>query len=405
VRAEDELETLDPQALVGPAEFVKRLLERGELAPVRGPLKRVKAKNAARIAFMKDAIVRGALHWLVRSGGWRMRHVVAGKRRREARLWGQGVYENLDLRYSAATLELVAAVAKCCQKPPSRELPGQGPVMLGDVVIFHLTLDPFIDSMRLPVEEAPKPPEPPKPASGVTRKPQAAAATPAPAPRPASNDRAKLLEGRRAVLALSPLTALFRADEVLPEDKLATNEQTILAIAQAAKLYTPLVQGDRAVLLTYLDDALAHRWIERESLRRSLSASSAAPGYLAFALALEGFASAARTAARPDALRPLLRFFERYLVRFGQREVELETFKKHSQMLVRASDRARFLATVARLFAVARVIATEAERVLATPFVDRTEEEKVFIADASEFTRSILPELEAIRRELAGEVG
>jgi hypothetical protein len=60
---------------------------------------------------------------------------------------------------------------------------------------------------------------------------------------------------------------------------------------------------------------------------------------------------------------------------------------------------------VARLFAVSRGIASEAERILALPFVDRTEEEKVFIADVSEFTRSIHPELEAIRRELAGEIG
>src|SRR5581483_9077283 len=108
---------------------------------------------------------------------------------------------------------------------------------------------------------------------------------------------------------------------------------------------------------------------------------------------------------RPDALRPLLRFFERYLVMFGQREAVAESFRTHSQTLVRASERARFLAQVARLFAVSRLIAAEAERILATPFVDRTEEEKVFVADVSDFTRSVLPELEAIRRELAGEVG
>ncbi len=435
---------------VGPAEFTRRLLERGELARVRGPLRRVKTKSAPRIAFMKDAIVRGALRWLVRSGGWRVRQVVTGKRRREGRIWAANIWEALSVRYSPATLELVAAAAGWCQrdatahrKPPAgprpstleeianrssdpelelpgpRALAGLVPATLGDLVVFHLAIDALLDACPIPPDDvrpaaapAPKPVEPPPPpAPSRPRSPTGGAATPAPASPPTPSVPVRVgmrpahLEKRRSLLALSSLTALYRADELLQGEKTGTNEGWAVGLAKAEKIFTPLVAGDRAALLTYLDDAVAVRWIEHEVARRALHATEAGDRYVDLACALEGFMAAASRAARPDALRPVLRFFERYLVKFGQREAVAAAFKSHAQSLVRASERARFLGQVARLFAVTRLVAAESERILATPFVDRTEEEKVFVADVSDFTRSVQPELEAIRRELAGEVG
>jgi hypothetical protein len=391
---------------VGPAEFARRLLDRGEVARVRSPLRRVKVKDAPRMRFLRETGIKACLRWLVRSGGWRTRHVVAGKRRREGRVWGQGIYEALDVRYSAACLELLAHVTTNAQTarptfPPPSALGGVAPTTTGDLVFFHLVLDALVDSVPVPVPEAPPPapPEPPTPpqpggrakkkASDKTDKP-----TPQAPPDPAPM-RAAFFARQREVIGLSPLTALFRAEEAFGEDSLEAARRT----------FAPLVAGDRALLLSYLDDALAARWLARETVRRSLPAHEAGPRYVAFAAALEGLARAAREAARPDALRPLLRFFERYLVRFGQREAVCQAFKAQSLTLVRASDRARFLAQVARLFAVGRGLTTENERVLGLPFVERTEEEKVFVADVSELARTVLPELEAIRRELSAEVG
>jgi hypothetical protein len=413
----------EPGSRVGPAEFVRVLMERGELARVRSPLKRVRTKGVTppRISFMAESTKKGTLRWLVRSGGWRVRQVVTAKRRREGRIWATGIWEALDLRFSAATLELLAAAAAASQGPapflPKTDWLGAlVPATLGDLIVFHIVLDALLEATPTPPEAKPPAPEPKaatpvppgtrtRPASGGVRReasPPATPPPPAPAPDPT---RAVHMERRRALLAISPLTALFRADEIFPVEKLGTQEGWTLAVAQATKLFTPLLAGDRALLLTYLDDALAIRWVEHDAQRRALPPGEAASRYLAFAAALEGFAAAARTAQRPDALRPLLRFFERYLVRFGQRESVARSFQQHSLAIPRVSDRARFLATVARVFAVSQVVASESERALSLPFVDRTEEEKVFVADVSEFTRSVLPELEAIRRELAGEVG
>lgn len=415
------LEQLGREA-VGPAEFTRRLVERGELARVRGPLRRVKLQNAPRIAFMKDAAIRGALRWLIRAGGWRVRQVVAGDRRREGRVWSTGIWEALAVSYSPATLELIAAAARWCQPaqtllPLPPELTGLAPTTTGDLLVFHMTVDALLEATPVPHDERPAPPVEPKPvtppppgtrtARPTAKKEAAPPPPPAPAPSPAPGASARNahLERRRNLLAISPLTSLFRPDELLQGGKTSSNDGWCVGVARAEKAFAPLLQGDRASLLTYLDDTLAIRWIERETGRRALHAVEAGDAYVDLAAALEGFIGAARTAQRPDALRPLLRFYERYLIKFGQREAVALSFKNHSQSLVRASERARFLGQVARLFAVTRHVAAESERILATPFVDRTEAEKVFVADVSDFTRNVQPELEAIRRELAGEVG
>ncbi|MEZ0228552.1 MAG: hypothetical protein ACAI25_07985, partial [Planctomycetota bacterium] len=252
----------------------------------------------------------------------------------------------------------------------------------------HLAFNPYLDEHPIPVDD-----------------PRQATPAPAPAPTTSASQRPAHLEKRRALLALSPLTSLYRADELLLGEKTSTHEGWTACHARAQKVYAPLVAGDRAALLTYLDDALAVRWIEREVARRLTHATEAGERYVDLACALEAFIVAALAAERPDALRPVLRFFERYLVKFGQREAVVLAFKNHAQSLVRASERSRFLGQVARMFAVTRLVAAESERILATNFVDRTEAEKVFVADVSDFTRNVQPELEAIRRELAGEVG
>jgi hypothetical protein len=402
-----------PEAF-GPADFVRRILERGDVVRVRGPLRRVKkASLPPRIAFLRDATIKGVLQWLVRQGGWRSRTVVAGKRRREGRLWATGIFEALQLRYTPASMELLARAATWASQggaltlPPPAETRGLAPETTGDLVLFHLVIDALLDlpapmERYSPIDVA----EVPSVAEKARARPKKAAKEPAVEPKPPQVPAGFTaeIERRRALLAISPLTALARADDPWAE-AIGTDAAFASGVLAAKKRLAPLVAGDRAVLLTYLDDALAIRWIEDEKRRRAVSLVEASRRYLALAATLEGLGRAAIEAGRPDALRPVARFFERWVLSYGQREAVLQDFRDRSMGLVKASDRAGFLAEVARLFGAVRPIAGEAERVLATPFVDRTEEDKVFIADIQELMRQVEPELEAIRRELAGVVG
>ena len=415
---------------VGPAEFARRLLSRGEVAAVRGPLKRVRTKGTPpRTLALKDMAIRATIGWIARSGGWQVRAVVSGGRRREGRIWASGIWEGIDLRFSAAALELLARSAAAAAQPQGftlrrleSALAGLAPATVGDAILFHVVLEPLLDA-ALAREPAPKPQKPaeeeapapePAPFRGATRiharqldrpddkkkdekveKKKPVATPPVPAPEP---PRA------RAIIELSPWTALVRADEL---EAPASCKEDVQSRALYGKRFAPLVQGDRAVLLTYLDDSIARRWIAREAQRRATPIGAAgAQRYAAFACALEGLGEAALAAGRPDALRPISRFFEQYVVKFGQREAVSRDLRERVHAAIPlASDRAAALARVARVFESSRLLEATAERILDTPFVDRTEPEKVFVAEFQDRMRPVRPELEAIRRELSGEVG
>jgi hypothetical protein len=404
-----------PEDATGPAEFARRLLATGEIAPVRGPLRRAKTSGTPpRIAAIRDAIVRSTIGWLARSGGWQGRAVVAGGRRREGRVWASGIWESLQVSFSPASLELVLRSAVAASRPwgitldsLEQALAGLAPASTGDLLLFHVALEPLVAGARGPgpPERAETPTEDERPARGARLDRKAASAEKRPASAPGSSEtRARRV---RALLARSPLTALFRADETEPPAG-ETERDDAAARAACAERFAPLVAGDRAVLLTYLDESLAKRWILRETARRAFAAGEIAEArrsYGALAAAFEGLVDAALAAGRPDALRPLARFYERYVVAFGQREAVASYFRQGVQSLTLASERAAALARVARIFSASRLLESAADRILDIPFVDRTEPEKVFVADYQERVRGIRPELEAMRRELAGEVG
>lgn len=460
----DAQETAAPVAElgVGPAEFAHRLLSRGELAVVRGPLRRAKTKGTpARIAAIRDMAVRATVGWLARQGGWQTRAVVAGGRRREGRLWASGIWDGLALSFSAASLELLVRTAAASAPPGAASAPPGAdaasaptdapslarlvrafegiPVAAttGDLVLYHLVLEPVLDAAaageladrtgETPSEGQPvsrpatptPPPRPtpapparqarptgrPAPTSGPSAAPPAPERPPEKAEKrePAAPDAASEAARARTLIALSPLTGLLRAEEV--EFPVAAADDSA-ARAAFGRRFEPLVRGDRAVLMTYLDDAIAKRWLSREPQRRASFGAQGARRYAALAAALEGLAQAATAAGRPDALRPIARFFERYVLRFGQREAVSRDLRERVHASVPlASERAALLGRVARLFEASRVLEREAERVLDTPFVDRSEEDKVYVADYQDRVRDLRPELEAIRRELSGEVG
>lgn len=199
---------------------------------------------------------------------------------------------------------------------------------------------------------------------------------------------------RRELVRLSPLTMAMSLEELGRGDA----EAAVAAVG-------PLVSGDRAALWTYLDRATARAWLDEETDRRRTPATESQARYAAAAAGAEAFARAAVAAGRPDALRPLVRFYQGYALRFGNRAPVVEALRERARVFDRASERDAFLATVARLFAAARHVSVAVERALATPVVDRTEEEKVLLADWHDGFKDVADEMEAIRRELAGEIG
>lgn len=212
--------------------------------------------------------------------------------------------------------------------------------------------------------------------------------------------RAVVEARRRDLVRRSPLTRLFSLEELGAEP--GADEA---AVAASAKALAPLFAGDRAVLWTYLDRTLARAWLDEEADRRRLPGPESLPRYAAAARGAGAFALAATSAQRPDALRPLLRFFQGHVLRFGNRAPVVEALHERSLSFDRASERDAFKATASRLFAVARAVTAVVERTLATPVIDRAEEEKVLLGDWHDGFKQVADEMEALRRELAGEIG
>lgn len=201
----------------------------------------------------------------------------------------------------------------------------------------------------------------------------------------------------RALVRRSPLTLAFRPQLNGGLDGL------FAAAPLAARRLEPLFAGDRATLLRYLDDALAGAWMREELLRRRLPAARAHAAYRAAARGLQAYLQGTRE--RPDALIPVMRFLNAYLLRFGTRVPVVQAFREQAAGFDRASQRDAFLRQVAELFALGRVVQQAAQEALRAAFVDRSEEQKVLLTDYHERYKPIEDEVEAIRRELAGEIG
>lgn len=214
--------------------------------------------------------------------------------------------------------------------------------------------------------------------------------------------RAVLEVRRQELLRASPLTRAFSLEELGSGTKTGTDEALIAA---AAAPLAPLVTGDRALLWTYLDRVVARAWLEEEAERRRAAAPEAMPRYAAAARGAAAFARAAVGAGRPDALRPLVRFFHGYVLRFGNRAPVIEALRERARAFDRASEREAFLTTTSRLFGACRLVTATIEQTLNTPVIDRTEEEKVLLGDYHDGFKQVAEEMEAIRRELAGEIG
>jgi hypothetical protein len=501
------------QRLVGPAGFTRSFLRQGgaRREPVSLPLTRRAAPGGApRVQWLADAVRKSALEWLCREDGWRRRQVVAGGQRRQGRVWAEGIFEHLDLRFTPASLHLLTAcmeaptglpeVSQALAEAVREELARPDPAT-GDLLALHVLV-----SRALPWSGPPNPDRPlarvappvnpglsselenlrgavrscislsvlhadgyvpattdPSPRLQAVLQPAIAWLTAGdpglgagawqrlggdhpllvtrldevPAylacelkPRTRSTNlgaatikaglarlphtllhpdvaanteevSARLTEGvrHRALLRLSPLTQLFRPQEAGLLGGVLTSPEGV-----AARL-APLFRGDRSLIMAYKDHRLAEAWIHEERRRQRAPAAAAWPAYDSAARALAGYLLAAREAKRQDALRPLVRFYARFLVRFGTRVPVLTAYREQARSFDRASEREGFLAAVAGIFEPARSLQRAVDQAMSEAFMDRSEEEKVLLADHHEVFREVAPEVEAIRRDLAGEIG
>ncbi len=406
---------LGPRRLVGPAGFTRALLERGERRAVALPLKRRPAPGGSpRVRWIAEAVKRDAIGWLGRAGGWRRRQVVVRGRRREGRVWDPRIFPALDVRFTPGPLRLLVAAMEAPEGIPRLDAEQRARVRegvaaeapaTGDLLALHRLLARLVPRAVI--------------GRGLDLRCPSCGASMERAPRREGKRKEKVVEGCslceavlsdeqtgreveayrrwRRLLPLSPLTLLFRPHLAGAHPDLAAEGELEAALA-------PLFVGDRAVLLSYLDEALARAWIEEERSRRDLPPAAAQESYAATSRTLQALERVAR--GRPDALRPVIAFYARYTLRaFGGRAPVTDALRRQAQDLDRASEREAFLRQASDLFALGRGVTEAVERALATPFVDRTEEEKVLLADYHERFRDVGPEVEAIRRELAGEIG
>lgn len=400
--------------LVGPAGFTRDLLAGGASAAVPLPLTRVPAPGGSpRIEYMADALRKDALAWLFgrQGGGWQELKIVTAGRRRELRLWDERVFKGLEVRFSERPLQLLVAALESRWSPPplppSLVQADQASIETGDLIALHQLANRLLRLARGP--ELPRCSTcaaafdlPGKPAGKATDK----AAKPTPKSRKrttcpgcgvklAKSDT-KLPSPRadriRALLELSPLTQLFRSSE---------GERDVPELKEALG---PLLLGERPVLFSYLAGTLAKGWLKEEQTRRRMSAERSQASYLQSARTFEAFVSLC--SARPDALRPLIEFYRGYVLRYGGRAPVTESLREQSRTFDRVSERDGFLRTASRLFVPGQAIQAAVDLALATPFVDRTEAQKVLLSEYHESYRGeVAAEVEAIRRELAGEVG
>ena len=491
----DELEPGREERLVGPAEFVRRLVRERRRARVAQPLLRVPADPdlaARRMTWAAELLKRESVAFLVRAGGWRRRLVVVGERRREGRVWEPGVWERLQVRFGPAPLLLLEAAMR---QPGA--LPAAGPELqglwreptrggTGDLLALHLIVDALLqdgaggaevragggrpDAQRRELQTAVE--DLLRALGGPGRQVTLAradggvlAAAGDPQLSPAANagellaraaegaphtwidlgpwQRTLRLLARRwpaqglGLLAVVGGTrrsldldggglraALDALERRLPADEEAAGagERELLLVSPLTLLFrpgalgglepgparealTPLFVGDRPALLTWLDEALARAWLREETRRQALPPNRITAAWSAAGAGLDAVCSAAALAERPDALRPLVRFYDRFLVLHGTRVPVVQAVQSRAEALDRASDRETLRRAAASLFGPGRRITAAGERALGRAFVDRTEPERAFLVDYHETWRQIGPEIEAIRRELAGEVG
>ena len=366
------------------------------------PLTRTPAPGGApRMRWIADALRKDALGWLVRAGGWRRRAVVVGGRRREGRVWDPRIFPGLDVRFTAGPLHLLVALMEASGEREAT-LPRLSSVQrarvtagvaddspaTGDLLALHRLVAPLAPST------APAPLQCPRCGASPPGSDEAAEE---PCPLCANLAAVHADSERWApLLALSPLTLLFRPAEAGRLDAFADP-------TQGAQALSPLFRGDRPLLCSYLDATLARAWLREERARRRLGARRALSSYAATVRTLGAFVRAAE--GRPDALRPLLAFFGGYLREFGRRAPVVDALREQARGFDRASERQAFLRQAGELFGLARAVTRAVEATLAETYVDRTEEQKVLLADHHERFSELAPEVEAIRRELTGEIG
>ncbi len=369
--------------------FYDDLLTHGRLgdAPFRLETRKTDGGERVLAAWLQDALARAAVGFLVRGGGWMRRTVVVEGKRVEARLFDEPVASALALRFGEASLRAAILVVDIGRSAAPRrrglgELVGDAELGLADAVCLHLV------------------------ARAVTR------ATPASGRADPDVDRAAAPRARRFVAfgellrRRSPIATLFH-----PETREAS-----AARASAAALAPFGASEPFALAARYLEPALASRWHRLATIAIERGATD---DVLAIGDRCKTLVDIAIGARRHSLLVLGVRLAQLLLWPRGDTDPE----DAASSFVTAVEDKARgrfqsiheresFARAVADLLEPATIAGREARRIRQVPWLERTEEEKVLLADVQHEDRNLdgvdrplLDLASAVRRRLSGEVG
>lgn len=435
-------------AEVGPAEFVRRLVLDGEVETVRPPVTRSPGAGE-RTGYIAELLAKAVSGWVARSGGWRRRQIAtsAGGRRGRvfgsARIWDAEVWPGLDLKPGAASMELAARLVEL-RATPTPAPPTDAtfrrlvPATMGDVVAFHLMLEPlwWMYSPEAPrasdqrVDPSARPGRPAQPRQQHRRvihvRGRAAEAHQAAArgrgqsggeeseEEEAAQPVVAAARSAQAILRASPLTYLLHADSFQAEyvdegGRPGEGEAWERERLAATERLAPLVTSDRATMFGFLDDMISRAWLDAEDTRRGMPVVESGIAYMALGCAFDGLVGAAVRAGRPDALRPILRFFERYFVRHGRGSTVAQTFVDKTAEVATQAAKQRYTFSVVVMFGSGSLVASLADG-LPHP-TERTAAQQVFLASLRDpggmgsDEDGVLEDLDEVDRALAALVG
>jgi hypothetical protein len=126
--------------------FLKRAPLEQALPLLFNPLPRPKCLSRAAVELVQDALAKGCMTFLVRSGGWRHQRQLRGERVVEGRLWERTPPEELGLVFSRQALEfLIWLTAGQYRDPRTKWGPPEEELAPGDQLLFYLAHDALRD--------------------------------------------------------------------------------------------------------------------------------------------------------------------------------------------------------------------------------------------------------------------
>lgn len=337
--------------------FVRSLLG-GRLQPTTWHLEPRAWPRRPLAAWLQPALIRAALEFLVRSGGWRRVSVVVGDQRTQARMIDAAVMAELDWRFGAASLEAVVAASRVAAGAVPGALVNE-PGGTGDHVVWLLVAQGLLSS---------------------------------------SSD-ASARELGVALRARSQLAPLLLPDARLPED---LDDRLVCAC-----------EGGVGLALAWLEPELVTRWLAvAEVALGGVDADLALARLQRLGALLGSYSQAALASSRPWLALAAVTTARRLLQRTGGvRRLVSRVESRGLDLFDTVAGREAFGRAVAGLLDPALDTFERVRWLQGVPWMDRREDETLLVSEVASEARGggsgerLESQLRQARRQLAGAVG